>query len=183
VYRALPVLVLAAAMAGCAQLPRIAPQTLEPGGFELSGRLAVRHGEEAMTGHIQWRHGDERDDLLITNALGQGVARISRSGNEASLQTSDSRTYRAADAEALTEQVLGWRLPIAGLPQWVRARALPDRPAELRRDGDQRVLELRQDEWKIDYLEYKAERPTRLQLSRADIEIRLVIDTWQEGLP
>jgi outer membrane lipoprotein LolB len=183
VYRALPVLVLAAAMSGCAQVPLIAPQSLEPGGFELSGRLAVRHGEEAATGHLQWRHGDARDDLLITNALGQGVVRISRSGNEASLQTSDARTYRAADAEALTEQVLGWRLPIAGLPQWVRARALPDRPSELRPDADQRVLELHQDGWRIAYLEYKGERPTRLQLSRADLEIRLVIDSWQEGLP
>jgi outer membrane lipoprotein LolB len=183
VFRALPVLTLAVAMAGCSQLPLIAPGAPGPGGFELGGRLAVRHGEQAVSGRIHWRHSEASDDLLITNPLGQGVARIARSGDEASLETSDARTYRAADAEALTEHILGWRLPIAGLPQWVRARALPGRPAEMRRDADQRVLELRQDGWRVEYLEYTGERPTRLQLLRADIEIRLVIDSWQEGLP
>jgi outer membrane lipoprotein LolB len=164
-----------AVLAGaCAVLPVPAPSAA--GGFELSGRVAVRYGKEGVSGRVFWRHSNDSDDLLITSPLGQGVARVSRSGGEARLVTGEGGEYHAADAESLTEGVLGWRLPLAGLPDWVQARASPGRPAELHHDGAGRLLDLRQDDWRIEYQEYEGERPSRLRLSREDIEIRLVID-------
>jgi len=165
----------AAVLGACASLPEAGPPL--PGGFELSGRVAVRHGKDAASGKIFWRHSDDSDELLITSALGQGIARISREGDRFRLVTGDNKEYRAADAESLTEQALGWRLPLAGLADWVQARASPGRPAEMR-GGAEQGMELRQDGWRIAYEEFREGRPHRMRLTRDDLEIRLIVDRW-----
>jgi outer membrane lipoprotein LolB len=177
--RALPAAAIAAILWGCAQLTPMPSGGPEAGGFELSGRVAIRYGEESATGRVQWRHSEDSDDLLLTNPLGQGVARVTRSGNQVELENSDGRKHLAADAESLTEEVLGWRLPLKGLPDWVRGRPRPGSPAAVVRDAQQRVAELRQDGWRVEYEEYAEERPARLRLTRPDMEMRLVIDSWQ----
>ena len=165
----------AAALGACASLPE-AGRPL-PGGFELSGRVAVRHGKDPASGKIFWRHSDDSDELLITSPIGQGIARISRERDRFRLVTGDKQEYHAADAESLTEQALGWPLPLAGLADWVQARASPGRPAEMSGDADQ-GMELRQDGWRIVYEEFQRGRPHRMRLTREDLEIRLIVDRW-----
>jgi len=116
--------------------------------------------------------------MLITSPLGQGIARISRRDGEVRLVTADHKEYAASDAEALTEQVLGWRLPLAGLADWVQGRPDPRRPARLTRDAQQRPSELLQDDWRVEYEEYESARPSRMRISRTGLEIRLVVDRW-----
>jgi outer membrane lipoprotein LolB len=170
-------------MGGCAQLRPMPEGAPAAGGFELSGRVAVRYGTDSATGGVQWRHSEAADDLLITNPLGQGVARITRDDNEVHLESADGRKESAPDAETLTERVLGWRLPLEGLPAWVRAQPIPERPANVSRDDQQRVREVRQDGWLVEYLEYEGDRPSRMKLSRPGLEIVLLIQSWQAAAP
>lgn len=170
-------LMLALLVAGCASLERRpGDETAE---FELNGRIAVRYGEEASAGNVAWRHARASDELLITSSLGQGVARIVREGDAVTLTTAEPREYRAADAESLTEQVLGFRLPLAGLADWVRARPSAQAPARVEYAPDGRLLTLEQRGWKIEYLEYAGERPSRLRLTYPGIELRLAISAWK----
>lgn len=175
--RLAPGLAVAALLAACAALPEPSPPP--PGGFELAGRVAIRHPKDAASGQIFWRHSEDADELLITSTLGQGIARINRERDEYRLVTGDNKLYRASDAESLTEQALGWRLPLAGLPDWVRGRASPGRPAETLRNANG-GMELRQDGWRIAYEEFREGRPFRLHLSRDDLEIRLIVDRWTD---
>ncbi len=168
-------------LSACSQLAPIPEGPPAVGGFEVSGRVAVRYGNESATGRVQWRHDDSADDLLITNPLGQGVARVTRSGQEVQLQTNDGRSFREPDAETLTEKVLGWRLPLAGLADWILARPRPGRPSQVSRAPSGRISELRQDDWRIEYEDYADGRPSRMKLSRPDLEIRLVVESWRSG--
>lgn len=169
-------------LAGCAAIQE--RQTLEaPIGeaFSISGRVAVKYGTEAASGKIAWRHDAASDDLLLMNPFGQGIARIARSDSLVTLTDSDSKVYRANDVETLTEQVLGWRFPFAGLPDWVRGRAVASVPSQSKLDRLQRLSELRQSGWLVQYVEYQGETgtPLRLRLSREQVEIRLVVDEWR----
>lgn len=147
--------------AGCAGLT----QQAGPAEFELSGRIAVRYRDEGSTGNLAWRHAASSDEMLLTNSLGQGVARLQRADGVIVLTASDGREYRAADAEALTEEVLGFRVPLEGMAQWVRGRPAP----ALEAAG-----------WKVEYQEYDAERrPKRLRLTYPGLEIRLAISAWK----
>src|SRR5260370_15191231 len=170
-----PAFALAALLVACSSLPD-AGRPL-PGGFELSGRGAVRHGKDAASGKIFWRHSDDSDELLITSPIGQGIARISRERDQFRLVTGDNKEYRAADAESLTEQALGWRLPLAGLSDWVQARASPGQQAEMRGDAD-KGMELRQDGWHVAYEEFRGGKPFKMRLTREDLEIVIIVDQW-----
>jgi outer membrane lipoprotein LolB len=167
----------AAVLGGCAALPEhgAAPA----GGFELSGRVAVRSPRDSGSAKIFWRHSSDADEMLITSPLGQIIALIRRYDGLFRLHTGDRKEYQAADPESLTEQALGWRLPLSGLPDWVQGRANPDRPAEVTGRSEDR-LEIRQDGWLVDYQEFRDGRPFRMRLSREDIEIRLVVDQWSQ---
>jgi outer membrane lipoprotein LolB len=160
--RAAGIVLLAGAwLAGCAQLQPAAEAPL----FELNGRIAARYGTESFSGNVAWRHAERADEMLLSTPLGQGVARLVRDGDAFTLTTAEPKEYRAKDAESLTEQVLGFRVPLAGLAQWVRGRPAPE-------------LEARG--WKVEYQDYDAERrPTRLRVSYPGIELRLAISEWK----
>jgi len=148
--------------------------------FEVSGRIAVRYRDDAGTGNVAWRHGAQSDEMLLTSPLGQGIARIVRTGAEVVLTAQDGREFRAADAEALTDQVLGFRLPLLGMADWVRGRPAPQpAPVHVRRDGAGRLVELEQSGWRIAYLEYENALPSRLTLTFPGLELRLAIAEWK----
>ena len=103
------------------------------------------------------------------------------------LTDSRQQQFRALDAEALTEQQLGWRLPLAGLTDWVRARATL--AGVVRRDAAGRLMNLSEAGWEIEftYASETARQPRRLVMRylRAErpLEIRLVIDSWAPAAP
>jgi len=165
--------------AGCATLP--APPAGE-GEFALAGRVAVRYGAEAASGRVTWRHSAAADELLIASPLGQGIAEITRRNGAYTLVASEGQRYTAGDAERLTEQALGWALPLGGLSDWVQGRPQPGVPAWTRYEGE-RLTELQQAGWTIEYLEYDeaVRRPRRLRLSRGELDIRLAIEEWRVG--
>jgi outer membrane lipoprotein LolB len=156
------VALLAALVAACAQVEIKPPEgALE---FSLAGRIAARYGKESFTGNIAWRHARDGDELLISTPTGQGVAQIVRQGDAVLLKTSEPREYRASDSESLTERVLGFRLPIEGLADWVQGKPSP-------------VLESRG--WKVEYQEYDAERrPIRMRVTHSGVELRFAISQW-----
>jgi outer membrane lipoprotein LolB len=170
----LPVLLL---LGACAQLETRVPQDVK---FDLAGRLAVRYGEEAFSGNLAWRHAASSDEMLLTNSLGAGVARLVRNGEGIVLTTAEPREYRGQDAEALTEEVLGFRLPVTGLADWVRGKPAERYPARMQRGEDGRLLSLEQAGWRVEYLEYRGGLPSRLRLTYPGIDLRLAISRWGE---
>lgn len=176
ILRALAV-AAALAPAACAELSTRAPgERVE---FELSARFAARYRDEAASGQLAWRHDAARDEVLISSPFGQGLARVTRRDALVTLVTADDRRYTAADAETLTEEVLGFRLPLKGLADWVQARPAEGAPAQSTYDGNGRLATLEQHGWAIEYQEYAAGRPARLRLRYPGLELRLAISAWR----
>ena len=164
-------------LAACASPPRF-ERPGEDVVFELSGRIAVRYRDEAASGNIAWRHSASGDEMMLTSPFGQGIGRIVRQRDMVTLTTSEGHDVTAADAESLTEQVLGFRIPLLGLADWVRGRPGPGE-ARTRADGEGRLLELEQRGWKIEYLAYEGKLPSRLRLLYPGVELRLAISDWK----
>jgi outer membrane lipoprotein LolB len=166
-----------ALIAACAQFePRPPDGPLE---FQLAGRLAARYNGESFTGNVTWSHARQGDEMLISSPLGQGVARIVRNAEGVSLRTAEPREYRADDAETLTQKVLGFRLPLLGLGDWVRARPSPDSPAVTQHNDNGTLKLLEQRGWRIEYLEYDGERPRLMRLAYPGIELRFAVSEWK----
>ncbi|MHB1353107.1 MAG: lipoprotein insertase outer membrane protein LolB [Thiobacillus sp.] len=174
---------LAWTLGGCASVsppPQAAMRLPLADAWTLQGRLGVQTEGESLSGQIRWQHRGDADQVLLTSPLGQGVARIVRDPQGASLELPGQPVRRAADVDALTREALGYALPVAGLAWWVQARPDPLREAAVALGDDGRPARIVQDGWTIDYLQYGADaRPRKLLVSRTGLEIRLVADSWQ----
>jgi outer membrane lipoprotein LolB len=152
--------------------------------FELTGRIGIRNGEDGMAGTLRWLHTPEGDELWFSSPVGGSVAQLSRNQDAVELTLSDGVARRAATAEELTREALGWDLPLAGLEYWVLAQPAPGNPPT-RIDRDQasgRTTRIRQDGWDIEYRRYvdtpRGALPALMSLEYGSLQIRLVIDRW-----
>lgn len=169
----------AALLTGCAALPTASLRD-EADAFALEGRFSLRQDDKSYSGRLSWRHTAASDELLLASPFGQGIAGITANGEAATLTTSDGKTYSAPDVPTLTEGVLGYRLPLALLVDWVRGRNAQGEVVE--RDAQGRPLRLRHEDWRIDY-GYDGDDPRalpgRLFAERLGaFELRLRIDEW-----
>jgi len=174
-------------LAGCASTPPVLQPLARPAGaeqkpFALNGRVSVKHDGDRSTANIRWTHSTENDDILLLAPLGQTVAHIHRDAREVVLDTSDKH-YTAQDAGELTQQVLGWRLPLSGLGYWVLALPAPQSHAGIEHGANGQVNVMQQDGWKITYSRYAApdpdSLPLRISLQREGMDIQLLIDEWE----
>lgn len=158
-------------------------------GFRLIGRVSVKEGRDGFSGGVQWRHLQDGDQILLLSPIGQAVGQIERTADGVSLITAEQEHYYADNVEELTEQVLGWRLPLSGLQYWVQGMSSPGTSSEIDLDIAGRVASIRQNGWEITYSGYspvvaaettqpEAARARLLTLNRNGLRIKLVIDEW-----
>jgi outer membrane lipoprotein LolB len=167
--------------AGCASIPR-AERDARP--FDLLGRILVASTGGSLSANLRWQHGAQ-DEIALMTPTGQTLAQIVDSGSAATLTQADQKTYHAGSVESLTQQALGWPLPLSLLQYWVRGQPAPGFPAsELDIDTAGRLVALTQGGWRVT-IAYNAEgdaagRVRRLDMKGSGNEIRFVIDTWHE---
>lgn len=153
------------------------------GDFELSGRIAVQVDGEGSSARIKWSHRGDVDAVDVYTPIGSIVAVILVSPRTGAVLETKDQVYEAASVEALTQRVLGWRLPLAGLKYWAQGQANPlvVTDAVASRDAQQRLTYLEQDGWKITFESYveKSMRPRVIRLEFQDLKIRFVLDEWE----
>jgi len=115
--------------AGCATpvappSPPGAPPTVWSGRFAVTwSEPADPIREERASGRFLLRAVGGRTELDVFSPFGQTVAHAVAGPEGATLETSDGARHEAQSPEALTEQVLGWRVPVARLAGWLRGEA------------------------------------------------------------
>ena len=176
-------LVLSIALAGCASPQAALERTVV--GHTIEGRLSVRYRSladdrtEALSGRFVWTTSGDELELGLLDPLGQTVALIRSSPATSSITFRDGRRVDGATPESLTQQALGWTVPLHGLRYWLEGETDRDRDVERLTDG-----RLRQDDWSIRFGEGDGP-PKRIDLHYpgppAEIDLRLVVD--QRGAP
>jgi len=148
----------------------------------MNGRISATHRGERHSSGLRWVHKTDSDEILLLAPLGYTAARVYSDVNQATLEDGDEH-FQAGDPETLMEQVLGWHLPLSGLHQWVLG--LPDTvsAAQIERDEMGRISVLHQQGWEVHYLKYANNSPnslpSRLKMTREDLQLQLLIDEWQ----
>ena len=161
-------------LAGCAGVPGGEPDAaLGPplDGFSAAGRMSLRQGDRSDHLQFDWQHSPQRDVMVFSTPLGQGLAELGRDAGGAWLALPGAQERRAANLGELAKLVFGASLPLDVLAEWLRG-AQPEREGIA--DG-----------WRIvisETMPYHQRRlPRRLEVRRGDVELRIVIDTWGQG--
>ena len=184
-------------LGACASFER--PPSVE---LTRSGRFALTAawGEgdaarrESSNGRFTLHAGKGLQILDLASPLGTTVARVRLDASGATLTTpsgSGMQEVRSADAETLTQDVLGFRLPVGGLADWIQGRPAPA-PAPESVEGDPRRPEsFVQNAWRVRVAERTDAGPRRLLLDypaagsppTGTPSVRLTLLVEAEGTP
>lgn len=192
-------LLLLLALTGCAtNVPLPSGTRIYRDSLTLSGRLSVNYLQNgqphSLQGKFQWAQRPERTDVELYSPLGQTIARITIGPGHAWLQRSGGEVREAASVDALTEEALGWSLPVDGLRFWLQGFTR-DAKHQLQavRPGD--GTSLLSDGWQVRYVSWQAAGtsavPRRIDFARdgaspdarGRLALRIVIDDWNEAKP
>ncbi len=181
---ALSATLLSAVIAACATLPAVT------GAVSYSGKFAVvvsgSDRRDSMNGRFLMTVNESGVTLDLSTPLGTTVARVENGPAGARVTVPSGaglRTEQGADPDALSFQVLGWQLPVSGIPDWIEGRPVPGRPYRLAAADDGGAL-LEQDGWTIRLAPRGPDgRIARLDMSRPQagqapaVSLRVVLDS------
>ena len=186
-------------MAGCSTLPAPPTQTTASNAsqqriqrlqanqsFALEAKLAVQYAGKGYTARLEWQHDAQADTMRIFSPLGQQVALIQRTQQSVTLTDQSGTQHTATDVASLTERLLGWRLPLAGLSQWILGTPHRDSPFQAAYLDNGAPASLTQDQWQITYDDYQQtalngsmeQLPYTTRLQQQDVRLKLVIQHW-----
>lgn len=152
------------------------------------GRFALRVDEvggkqNAVQGGFAWRDDGQSLVLDLVSPLGATLARVEAGPHGAMLREANGNETHALNPDALVALVLGSRIPVAGMRDWLRG-TLPDSPPATvtEKDAQGRPTAFEQAGWQVQASQYDASGPTRMALQRQEptgqnVDLRLVINT------
>ena len=192
ISRRLALTVLAATLAGCATTGATL-STATVGAYRetiaLDGKLSVNYikdgRQESLTGNFSWEQRPGRIDVSLASPLGQTIATIAVTPEGATLTQADRAPRSAADIDSLTQQTLGWTLPVSGLRDWLQGYALDAQGKRFAASPANNSVVTR-DGWRLRFVSWQDETspqplPRRIDAERSaagdiqDLAIRIVI--------
>ncbi len=193
----LSLVVLAAALAGCATTATqsTGAASTQAGApyrdtIELSGRLQVSYQKDgqpnSMNGGFEWAQRPGQIDVAFLNPLKQTVATISVTPQQATLTEAGRAPRSAADIDALTRQALGWSLPVSGLRDWLQGYAT-DAAGKRFAASPRNNSVFTQDGWRLRFVSWQngqggGQMPSNIVAERSatatsdELAIRILID-------
>ncbi|QKJ66403.1 outer membrane lipoprotein LolB [Deefgea piscis] len=177
-FRSLGSLFLLALLSACVQAPLKPPSE----GFAAQGRVNIRSQNQANTAAFHWVASPQQDVLSLSSPLGNILAQLTiqyQGGEIVNAQLQHGETIDIADQpEALLAQVTGLVLPVAGMRWWLRGQPDPKQPFT-RGSND-----FEQSGWMIRASDYRdGKLPYRVELSREDLRVLVLINEWSHATP
>lgn len=190
--RRLTLLAFAAVLAGCAtSTANLSTASVADyrETIDLAGRLSVNYQKdgrpESLNGNFEWEQKPGAVDVTLASPLGQTVATINVTPAAATLTQAGQAPRSADDIDGLTQQTLGWPLPVSGLRDWLQGYALDAAGKRFRASPAQSSVTTR-DGWRLRFMEWQDAAaaqpvPRLIQAERAavgdiqDLSIRIVI--------
>jgi len=148
--------------------------------WQLGGRAAVAFGTQGWQASLDWRQSGDAAEVHLSGPLGIGAMVLKRTPEGLSLNG-------APPSDAVMAQLqdrLGFELPLDHLRYWLLGVPDPASAFEIKRNDQDRAVQLTQDQWTIDYDRYMPVDgdmlPAHLVMSREGVRVRIVVDHWRE---
>lgn len=195
-------ILLVALEAGCASVPPPPPPVDNPAQvwqqrreelsriayWHLTGRLAVRNGDDAWNIHLDWQQRGDDYRIQLNGPFGAGKVRLIGNANGVELHDSDNHIFYADKPGELLAERTGVSMPVAGLRYWILGLSTPQQKQPPRLDDRGRLAYLEDDHWRVNFRRYTnvdgLQLPDKIFISKPaqTIDVRLVVDEWKLGL-
>lgn len=153
--------------------------------WSFRGRTLIQQDKEGWNAGVSWQQNKDNFKIRLTGPFAQGAVELNGDAQQVEMLTSEGEKYTAETPEQLLQEVLGWRLPVSALRDWVRGLPYSGEQVTSREiDDDGQLLMLNQAGWQVEFLRYVPfagqQIPDKVFIKRDDLSVRLVISGWQQ---
>ncbi|HET8807174.1 MAG TPA: lipoprotein insertase outer membrane protein LolB [Methylophaga sp.] len=153
--------------------------------WSFRGRTLIQQGKEGWNAGVSWEQKQDSFKIRLTGPFSQGAVELTGDSQQVEMLTSDGERFTAETPEQLLEEVLGWRLPVSALRDWVRGLPYNGEAVTLREiDDEGHLLAINQAGWQVEFLRYVPfaglQIPDKVFIKRDDLSVRLVISEWDQ---
>ena len=138
--------------------------------FTATGRLSVKQNDKGSYGNFDWTRTPAVETININTPLGNTIGQLCQDLQGVIATDANGKTYQAPTPEQLSQQLLGYQIPIQYLHTWANGAYLPNQPHSTEADGS-----LNQLGWNISRTTHPDGTPHILQLKNNQLTIRMVI--------
>lgn len=146
------------------------------------GVLSVSTQSDRVSSQFVWQQCRDQYRIHLFSPLSTDYVLIQGNNHHATLQTADKKRS-GPDIAELTQEQLGWDLPLTGLTAWIRGINDKTRIERAVWNSEGNLALLRQAGWDIHFLEYtKVENlyqlPNKLILDNSPLQVKIVVRQW-----
>ena len=138
--------------------------------FTATGRLSIKQNDKGSYGNFDWTRTPAVETININTPLGNTIGQLCQDPKGVIATDANGKTYQAPTPEQLSQQLLGYQIPIQYLHTWATGGYLPNHPHSTEADGS-----LNQLGWNISRTTNPNGTPRTLQLKNDQLTIRMVI--------
>jgi outer membrane lipoprotein LolB len=155
--------------------------------WTLEGKLGFRSPQKNGSAWINWRQQGDDYNLRLSGPFGAKATQIQGNNHYAVLRQAGEKDLNAPDAQALTERLFGWPLPVQEMTYWVKGSPGPRDAQILYVEDSKQISTLTQDGWKLEYSDYQTWQhwtlPGKIRGTKGDLSFTLVIKSWALPAP
>lgn len=150
--------------------------------WQANGNIAIHSKKgSGVNASFSWQQLKTNYQLRLFGPFGTQSILLSGNPQQVTL-SAHNQTTTAQTAESLLTQQLGLYLPVSQLYYWLRGLPAPQSRYTINLDAYNRLLQLRQSHWRINYLHYtnvgRVDIPDRMVLSNAQWKVQIIITHW-----
>ncbi|MDH5777501.1 MAG: lipoprotein insertase outer membrane protein LolB [Gammaproteobacteria bacterium] len=153
----------------------------------VSGRVAIKNGVESWHVNLLWLQQADEYRIRLHGPFGAGQVQLKGDSYQAVLSNSDDQHYTASDVDQLLYDRTGVKMPVSELRYWMLGLPAPNAKNKTQLDKTGRLKSLQQSDWNVHYRRYDVVKglvlPTKIFARKHDLDVRVVIDKWELGLP
>lgn len=155
--------------------------------WRLSARVALANGRQGGSGRLDWSQGAGQLHLQLSAPVTRQGWALDVDAGGATLRGLEGGPRQAADAAGLLRDATGWDIPLAALGCWLRGAQAPAAafgPARISYAPDLLPRRIEQAGWVVEYAGWAPGAldgpalPLRIEASRGENRVRLVVDAW-----
>lgn len=151
--------------------------------WEIQGRTVITQGKEGWNVGLYWQEKDNNYQIKLTGPFSQGGVTLDGNQENVTLTMSNGKQFSASTPEKLIADIVGWKLPVSALRDWVRGLPYSEQSIDLvKYNDDGKIIYLEQQGWSVEFKRYipfeNYSMPAKVFIKHPELSIRLIIADW-----
>lgn len=151
--------------------------------WQVTGKAAFQSSRESGSASFEWQQDHAQFIFSAFTPIGSEAFRLTGNDKEAVLSLPDGKKYASPNTEELFLRTVGVAMPLSSLHYWIRGLPDPNYPASSSYDKSNRLAQLQQANWQVNYQSYTniagLDLPRFVILTSSLYKAKVMIYNWK----